>query len=387
MKQVFLSYARADSKKAKRLYDELCRLRHIRVWFDRVDLLPGVKWEPAIRKAIRESDYFLAVLSSRSVSTRGVRHSELREALDVSKQFPSDWIYLVPTRLDDCPMPFPELTELNYVDLFPTWRDGVGQLRRTFGTQKHIKRLRSSTRLDDVQDDGISRVGADKPRTSKPDRQYHLEVKSQTATTDFHYKVGLANLDHPKLNNIVKRVTDGLNRVQSIFHLVQEPLNAPRQALVRIDRVQHLYIAKLTSRFYKRIGPLDMDCVVCLTQRMLAFEEGDSVLYNYLTGPSSIDPRLLFVSHANLDEHAQAAGVTLEVALAYRITGELASYFLDLGYHRETRNCPMDFTKLHSDLVGGIRAGRFCPHCSERFKDLISRPFAQAFQSMIAWGR
>jgi TIR domain len=81
VKQVFLSYARADGKKAKRLYDELCRSASVRIWFDRIDLRPGVKWEPAIRKAIRESDCFLALLSNQSVTTRGVRHSELREAL------------------------------------------------------------------------------------------------------------------------------------------------------------------------------------------------------------------------------------------------------------------------------------------------------------------
>ena len=81
VKQVFLSYARADGKKAKRLHDELCRSASVRIWFDRIDLLPGVKWEPAIRKAIRESDCFLALFSNQSVTTRGVRHSELREAL------------------------------------------------------------------------------------------------------------------------------------------------------------------------------------------------------------------------------------------------------------------------------------------------------------------
>src|ERR1700740_375627 len=126
-KQVFLSYARVDSKKAKQLYKDLCRLAPVRIWYDRVDLLPGIKWKPAIRKAIRESDYFLAVLSNQSVMTRGVRHSELREALEVMKEFPEDWVYLVPTRLDDCPMPFDELKELNYADLFPKWRDGVGE--------------------------------------------------------------------------------------------------------------------------------------------------------------------------------------------------------------------------------------------------------------------
>jgi hypothetical protein len=109
-------------------------VKSIRVWFDREDLLPGVRWKPAIRKAIRESDYFLAVLSQQAVSNRGFRHSELRDALDVAKEFPENWIFVVPTRLDDCPMPFQELEEFSYADLFPEWDDGVALLRRTLET-------------------------------------------------------------------------------------------------------------------------------------------------------------------------------------------------------------------------------------------------------------
>ena len=74
-----------------------------------------------------------------------------------------------------------------------------------------------------------------------------------------------------------------------------------------------------------------MDCVVCLTSRLLTFEENGSILYNYLSGPSPSDPRVLFVSHSRLDKFAQKADVTFAVALAYRITGQLVSYFLDLS--------------------------------------------------------
>lgn len=95
MKKVFLSYARADARKAKRLYEDLSRKPSLRVWFDR-NLLPGQRWEPAIRKAIRESDYFLAVLSKKAVSNRGFRHTELREALRVAEEFPENSIYRTP---------------------------------------------------------------------------------------------------------------------------------------------------------------------------------------------------------------------------------------------------------------------------------------------------
>lgn len=387
MKLAFLSYARADAEQAKRLYKDLCRLAPIRIWFDRIDLLPGVKWEPAIRKAIRESDYFLAVLSNQSISTRGVRHSELREALEVAKEFPEDWIYLVPIRLDDCSMPISALNELNYADLFPKWKDGIAQLCRTLGSGADGNPITRGKEVRRAQGTGSHRSKATAIKAGEPRQKNRRAQIRKPVRRAFHYKVGLVNLD-PNMNNpLVERVARGLNRAQSVFHLVPEPLRAPRQALTTIDGSPQIYIPHLPSSFYKRIGPLDMDCVICLTQRLLTFEENDSVLYNYLAGPSPTDSRVLFVSHSSLDQHAQAAGVTLEIALAYLITAELVNYFLDLGYHPETRNCPMDFTEDHSDLAGGMRAGRFCSHCSKKLKASISQPFAEAFQAMIAWGR
>jgi hypothetical protein len=387
MKQAFLSYARADSEKAKRLYKDLRRLAGIRIWFDRIDLLPGVKWEPAIRKAIRESDYFLAVLSSQSVTTRGIRHSELNEAIEVAKEFPEDHVFLVPIRLDDCPMPILELKKLNYADLFPKWTDGVAQLCRTFRSKKQGNLVPSGNKLLSDLGTNLGRSKTAKIQADKPHLKYRRKIRSlRPVKHDFHYKVGLAILD-PNASNSIERVGRGLNRVQSIFHLVPERLPAPRQALKTIDSLPQLYIPHLPSSFYERIGPLDMDCVICLTRRLLTFEEKDLVLFNYLAGPSPTNRRVRFVSHSNLDKYAQAAGVTVEVALAYKITAELVNYFLDLGYHPETRCCPMDFVEDHSDLVGGLRAGRFCSHCLEKLKTKISHPFAEACQAMLGWGR
>src|SRR5262245_4720292 len=125
MKQVFLSYARTDGDKAKRLYRDLSRLPSIHVWFDREDLLAGLLWRPAIRKAIRESKFFIALLSCAAVSKRGFRHTELREALEVMQEFPENRIFLIPTRLDDCRMPVDKLEDITCADLFPDWDEGV----------------------------------------------------------------------------------------------------------------------------------------------------------------------------------------------------------------------------------------------------------------------
>src|SRR5262245_12682022 len=98
MRQVFLSYARIDGRRARRLHLDLSASTGIRVWFDRVDLLPGMKWRPAIRKAIRESERFVALFSNRSVRSDGYRDTELAQALSILKEFPEDRIFLIPAR-------------------------------------------------------------------------------------------------------------------------------------------------------------------------------------------------------------------------------------------------------------------------------------------------
>ena len=76
---VFLSYAREDEVSASRLYRELVK-GGVKVWFDRESLEPGANWKSEIKKAIRQSRYFIALMSSKSVSKKGFVQSELRPA-------------------------------------------------------------------------------------------------------------------------------------------------------------------------------------------------------------------------------------------------------------------------------------------------------------------
>src|SRR6266850_82078 len=82
MQKVFISYARADLESARRLFNELCIIENVDPWLDKESILPGAKWRPAIRKAIREANYFLALISRHSVSGRGFRNTELVVAPD-----------------------------------------------------------------------------------------------------------------------------------------------------------------------------------------------------------------------------------------------------------------------------------------------------------------
>lgn len=131
-KLVFLSYAREDIEAASKLYNELVEVG-INVWFDKESLVPGAKWRLAIRSAISESRYFIALMSSRSVSKKGFVQSELRQAIEVLDEFPESETYLIPVRLDACEAPHDRLKDFQWVDLFPEWEEGANKLLRFFG--------------------------------------------------------------------------------------------------------------------------------------------------------------------------------------------------------------------------------------------------------------
>ena len=80
--KVFLSYAREDGASAARLCEGL-RDHNRNVWFDRDSIRGGEPWRAAIERAIRDSDFFVALLSDVSVSKRGTVQAELKKALEV----------------------------------------------------------------------------------------------------------------------------------------------------------------------------------------------------------------------------------------------------------------------------------------------------------------
>ncbi|HID62398.1 MAG TPA: TIR domain-containing protein [Anaerolineae bacterium] len=114
--QIFLSYAREDEEKVKKLYQKLSDAG-FKPWMDKKDILPGERWESSIRRAVRRSDFFLACLSANSVQKRGVIQKEIRYALDIWQEKLEDDIYLIPVRLEVCEVP-ERLCDFQWVNLF-----------------------------------------------------------------------------------------------------------------------------------------------------------------------------------------------------------------------------------------------------------------------------
>ena len=129
---VFISYAREDHETAKKLFHDL-RDYGFDPWLDTEKLLPGQRWKPAIRRAIRQSTYFIALLSESSVGKKGFVQRELRQALEVLEELPDHEIFLIPARIEDCEPTFEQLIELNWVDLFPDYNQGLPKILNVLG--------------------------------------------------------------------------------------------------------------------------------------------------------------------------------------------------------------------------------------------------------------
>jgi hypothetical protein len=133
-KTVFISYAHEDSLHADRLYNNL-KQANLLPWRDKDAIKAGLNWKIAIRKAIKNSRYFIPLFSSKSVGKIGYIQKEFKYALDIFDTFPESQIYLIPARLDDCQIPYEKLEDIQYVDMFPDWDEGVKKIFEAMGVE------------------------------------------------------------------------------------------------------------------------------------------------------------------------------------------------------------------------------------------------------------
>ena len=104
--KIFLSYALEDLDLAKELYNDL-KLYGLNVWLDTESLLPGDKWE-----AIKKCNYFIVLLSSRSMNKWGFVQKDLKATLEMLDLFINSKRFILPVRLEDC-----EISEIKLKDI------------------------------------------------------------------------------------------------------------------------------------------------------------------------------------------------------------------------------------------------------------------------------
>ena len=109
--QIFIAHGSEDKPQVRQLYAKLKEAGY-KPWLDEEDLLPGQNWRDEIPEALKNSDLFLACLSSTSISKRGYIQKEFKMAMEILAELPPGTIYLIPLKLDDCEIP--ELRQSEY---------------------------------------------------------------------------------------------------------------------------------------------------------------------------------------------------------------------------------------------------------------------------------
>jgi hypothetical protein len=130
---VFISYAHEDEEIARKLYSDLMNAGLI-PWLDKESIPAGERWEPEVRKAIRNSRYFIPLLSRHSVMKKRFVQSELKDALDILDEIRKSDIYIIPIRIDKIEITDRKLRQIHFVDMFSDWNRGV---------EKILKRIKS----------------------------------------------------------------------------------------------------------------------------------------------------------------------------------------------------------------------------------------------------
>jgi hypothetical protein len=102
--KIFVSYVQEDLDEAYQIYRRL-RQEGYDPWIDKEKLFGGQDWDLEITKAIEESNFFLACISSHSVNKEGYYQKELKKGMNIWEMQPEGRIYLIPVRLENCQVP------------------------------------------------------------------------------------------------------------------------------------------------------------------------------------------------------------------------------------------------------------------------------------------
>jgi hypothetical protein len=125
--RVFVAYVHEDAAQACRIFDGLLSAG-FDPWMDERKLLPGQNWARAIQNALETSDFAVCCFSRNSIRKRSGFQAEIRYSLECARRLPLDEIFLLPVRLDKCPVPLDVSREMQYVDLFPDWQAGLDRV-------------------------------------------------------------------------------------------------------------------------------------------------------------------------------------------------------------------------------------------------------------------
>ena len=116
--RVFLCHASQDKPVVRDIYLRLKSETWIDPWLDEEKLLPGQDWNLEIEKAVESSDAVIVCVSNTSVAKEGYVQKELRQVLNIALEKLEGAIFILPVKLDDCPLPR-QLKDRQALNYFP----------------------------------------------------------------------------------------------------------------------------------------------------------------------------------------------------------------------------------------------------------------------------
>ena len=131
MRHVFISYCHENRDIVNKLYRTL-NAKGVVTWVNWDNLDHGILLRQAIQQTLQHGDFFIACFS-KEYSVRGTTHKneELSIAIEKLQQDPSDRIWFIPVKLNECQIPDINIGEgstlqnLQYVNLYDNWETGI----------------------------------------------------------------------------------------------------------------------------------------------------------------------------------------------------------------------------------------------------------------------
>lgn len=135
--KIFISYAKEDKEVANQVYKDL-KTKKADPWLDSESIPVGRNWFYEIKKNIEDCDFFLILLSSHSVTKKGIIQKELKIALDIFDEYAPNETFIIPVRIEDCTPLYEKLQKLQWVDLFPSYEDGLEKISQVIFTKSSL---------------------------------------------------------------------------------------------------------------------------------------------------------------------------------------------------------------------------------------------------------
>jgi len=201
--KTFINYAREDSEIAKNIYADL-KNEGIDTWIDTEDILPGQNWKHEIQNVIKGCKFFLALISSSSLSKKGYVQKELSVALSMIDELPPNEIFVIPVRVNECKPIDERLNNIHWVDLFPKYEDGLKKILNVIKKDREINEL-SIPNYDDFIGRATSNL---MPATPSPFGTKGFVKRFIKGSIYLLKEIGKAKLDFNQKENDSYRITN-----------------------------------------------------------------------------------------------------------------------------------------------------------------------------------